>query len=190
MGTLGTTEADLYDWAEVGPDEGETQLDAARPGYRQVVAELRRQIFADGYPPDTALPGQVTLSRSLDADVAVINRAFGALAAEGLVTVEHGKRTIVRPRHMYSVSAFVPWRAGELPQAKVNELETALREAAGAHPAIRVLAVTLAYGGAQVVMSAEMPDAAYAVALAGAAIRAASHEDWDLSGVSVSAVPA
>lgn len=191
MTVLGQADPDLYDWAEAGIDEGEVLVGSARPGYREVASELRDRIFSGRLPAGAALPGQVTLSRELGADVAVVNRAVGILAGEGLVLTEHGKPTAVLRRRPYQVTASVPWtRDGDPPAEAVRALATAVDVAAARNPAITGPAVTGGPGGAVVTMTAELPDPAHAAAQAGAVIREACQGGWELGGATVTAKPA
>jgi DNA-binding transcriptional regulator YhcF (GntR family) len=135
---LGPAEADLYDWADAN-SEGETLVDAAQPAYRRVARELRARIFDPGHdkhvPPGGLLPGQGTLSGQVTADTSVVNRALAVLAAEGLIQVEHGRKTRVRDRSRWriDIQAVIPDGAdpGDARQAVTDAL------AAAAQPAIR-----------------------------------------------------
>lgn len=114
---LGTQEAGPYDWA-VAPTTGQGELVAdARTAYGRAVAELRQRI-ADGRGPGaiTALASQV------GADYSVANRAFARVADEGLVRVEHGRKTTVLDRLRWRVE-FRARPGGDGAQAASGRLE-------------------------------------------------------------------
>lgn len=148
------TAADPYDWG----NQDESEAPVARSGYRQVVDELRGLIFSAAYPAGSSLPGQAPLSRDLRVDVATVNRAVTALAAEGLVRVEHGRRTAVLPRRR--------WRV-EFTTGPTTGLGQLVRSAARQQPAVSGPQVTRT----SVTMSVESADVAGALTAALGVIR-------------------
>jgi DNA-binding FadR family transcriptional regulator len=122
---LGTPATGLYDWTDAGT-EGELVSDA-RTAYGRAVAELRQRI-ADG----RGLGAMTALARDLGADYAIVNRAFGQLAAEGLLLVEHGKRTRVPDRRHWSVAFGTP----EVTTEEGSVVDARLQAAAAAQPMV------------------------------------------------------
>jgi len=160
MAAAAVLDADLYDWAGTADEEGAALVEAARPGYRQVVEELRSQILSGAFPPGSTLPAQAALARDLRVDVTVINRAVTAMAAEGLVRVEHGKATVVLLRQTWRIEFGL--QAAE----KVASLTTALRREAKALPAVRGTEAIRVADGATVRMTVESADISGAVMVA------------------------
>jgi hypothetical protein len=203
MAVLGTPGADLYDWPEDDSEAGGL-VDNARPGYRQVAAELRARIASGTYLPGTALPRQGLLAAELGADVAVVNRAVNALAAEGAVRVEHGKQTVVLEQRRWRAVITVRWTGDPLGASKaaLDGAVSAITAAAGADPAIAALGTSyIAIPGthdipARPALAAEMTvlasDVALAVGRAWVIVRDAlrGHDGWDLAEPVASARPA
>lgn len=95
---LGTQEAGPYDWA-VAPTTGQGELVAdARTAYGRAVAALRQRII-DGRGPSTI----AALASEVGADYSVANRAFARAGEEGLILVEHGRKTTVLERLRWRV---------------------------------------------------------------------------------------
>lgn len=73
--------------------------------YQQVADRLRDAIVAGDYPPGQALPSESVLAEQYGLNRTTINKAVRLLAAQGLVTVEHGRGAFVRiPRPVMHVS--------------------------------------------------------------------------------------
>jgi GntR family transcriptional regulator len=67
-----------------------------RLGYREIAAELRREITEGVYRPGTLLPSEPELgARFGGASRSLVNRAMQSLAAEGLVRARQGRGTVV-----------------------------------------------------------------------------------------------
>jgi DNA-binding transcriptional regulator YhcF (GntR family) len=137
MAVLGTPGTDLYDWAGAETDEGDSSVEGARPGYRQVAETLRTRIADGTYPPRTAIPGQQLLSDQLGADIAVVNRAVDLLEAEGLVQrAGRGRKTMVVEQGQFRVELVVDAQPALAdPDAVFSAFEDAVRAAVGADPA-------------------------------------------------------
>jgi GntR family transcriptional regulator len=76
--------------------DGDLTAPVAR--YLQVAARLRRAILAGEYEPGEALPSESQLGEQYGLNRTTINKAIRQLAAEGLVVVEHGRGSFVRPK--------------------------------------------------------------------------------------------
>ncbi|WP_027644747.1 GntR family transcriptional regulator [Salinispora oceanensis] len=77
----------------------------SRPRHEQVAADLRSRIMSGELPPGSALPSIPTLVQQYSAATATVQRALGALKAEGAVYSEVGKGVYVRPRRPLVVEA-------------------------------------------------------------------------------------
>lgn len=66
------------------------------PRYRQIAAELRRRIEAGVLPAGSLLPSEVTMQEEFGVARGTIREAINLLRAEGLVTTEPGRGTLVR----------------------------------------------------------------------------------------------
>lgn len=196
MSVLTDPGAALYDWANVDLEEGDAQVEAARTGYGRVMDHLRELLFTSDegkrVAPGRALPGQARLSAELGVDVTVVNHAYAMFAAEGFIKqAGRGKAAIVSPRWPYLVTVSVP-RETDSP---VEELDAALHAAAAADPVIRSCTLHAPSFGAwladaQVDMTIEMPDGAWAITRAGAVIREACGGNWDVARAKFRAVRA
>lgn len=201
MCVLGTPDADLYDWPGAGTDEGDALVtDGVRPGYREVAANLRARILSGEYAPGTAIPGQLALSREFEADVAVVNRAFGELAREGLVEMAgRGRRTVVLAQRRWHVEVTVRL-AADVEGAR--PLPAALSDAADSEPGVELALLRPAFipsthdiPGYPVLiaeMTAVASDVDIAVTRAWGLVRDALRVDggWDLDEPRVTARPA
>lgn len=154
MTVLGTSDTDLYDLTEDGDgyDEG-ALVDAARTRYQKVVSDLREQILGGKPQPGQYLDSQAKLSVSARADSALVNRALAALGAEGLIRVEHGRKTIVLERSLWLVEF----------RFTATEAPASLSAAAAGQPAIKSTSITEDEDLGQVVTlaveSADLPGA-------------------------------
>lgn len=93
-----------------------TRPPAAR--YQQVADHLREAIAAGAYTPGQALPSESVLAEQYALNRTTINKAIRLLAAEGLVTVEHGRGAFVRTqRPVMHVSASYVTQIGNQPRA-------------------------------------------------------------------------
>lgn len=189
MLSLGTPH--LYDWAVDTQVDGGL-VDASRPGYRQVAAELREQILSGALAPGAALPAHSALSGELRVSQATISAAVGQLAAEGLVRVEHGKPTIVLARRRYRAEVAVGRADGDLvPLDALNAARDALGPLMDADPTIGEQDSLAAQGAVlTVMMEVDAADAAQAATRAFQVVAQALGGGWDLAGASVTARPA
>ncbi|WP_203859327.1 GntR family transcriptional regulator [Plantactinospora mayteni] len=76
-----------------------------RPRHEQIAADIRAQIMAGEFPPGTQLPSIPTLVARYQAATATVQRALGALKAEGSVYSETGRGVYVRDRQPLVVEA-------------------------------------------------------------------------------------
>lgn len=127
-GQLGDGMRDLYDWLRLRTRQGRTRRveELTPPGiprYEQLADRLRRRIFDGSWPGDASGP---VFGSQYGVSQTAVQKAFEILEREGLVLMEHGRRTTVLPRR--------PWRVEfeiVLPPDG-PERETATREAADA----------------------------------------------------------
>ncbi|MGH3696240.1 MAG: GntR family transcriptional regulator [Pseudonocardiaceae bacterium] len=85
--------------------------------YQQVADRLREAIVAGEYPPGQALPSESVLAEQYGLNRTTINKAVRLLAAQGLVTVEHGRGAFVRtPRPVMYVSTSYVTQVGDQPR--------------------------------------------------------------------------
>jgi DNA-binding GntR family transcriptional regulator len=157
MTVLGTSDSDLYDLTEDGDgyDEG-VLVDAARTRYQKVVSDLREQILGGKPQPGQYLDSQAKLSVAARADSALVNRALATLAAEGLIRVEHGRKTIVLERSLWLVEF----------RFAADEVPASLPAATAAQPAIRSTSITEDEGVHLVTLAVESADLPGAVTVA------------------------
>lgn len=175
-----------------------------------VAADLRRKIYAGQYATGSKVPSRQALSDEHGISRESAGVALRMLAAEGLVSLEQGRGTIVLARRAYRAEAVIP-RAGDAAvtdteaQAVRLRLEAAVRD----EPAASGLEIgyrhDLGYGrpdeaGAPALVvrlgaetgGPKTAGLAQAVAVALAVISSALRDagGWDLSGASVEARPA
>lgn len=67
------------------------------PAFRRVAHDLRSQLRAGTFPPDTALPTEVTIAEGHSVSRQTVRRAFQDLVAEGLVFRVPGRGTFATP---------------------------------------------------------------------------------------------
>ncbi|HMH94016.1 MAG TPA: GntR family transcriptional regulator [Streptosporangiaceae bacterium] len=157
MTVLGTPEADLYDLTEDGGGYEEGVLvDAARTRYQKVVGDLREQILSGKPQPGEYLDSQAKLSATARTDSALINRALSVLRAEGLIRVEHGRKTIVLERSLWLVEF----------RFTASEVPAALTAAAAGQPAVRSTSITEDQGVKVITLAVESADLPGAVTVA------------------------
>lgn len=72
-------------------------IESPRPQYRQIADLLRDAIDRGEYPPGSVFPSEPELAQRYQVSRPTINRAVSILRGEGLVRVERGRGTIVRP---------------------------------------------------------------------------------------------
>lgn len=153
MTVLGTPVADLYDLTEDGGYDEGVLVDDARTRYQKVAADLRERILRNDPPPGQNLDGQAKLAKEARADSALVNRALAVLRAEGLIRVEHGRKTVVLDRSLWLVE--FRFAAGEVPAT--------LTAAVAGQPAVRSTSIAGDEGGVHVVTltveSADLPGA-------------------------------
>jgi GntR family transcriptional regulator len=86
--------------------------------YQQVADRLREAIVAGEYPPGKGLPSESVLAEQYGLNRTTINKAVQLLAAQGLVTVEHGRGAFVRIlRPVIHVSTSYVTQVGDQPRA-------------------------------------------------------------------------
>lgn len=66
--------------------------------WRQITDFMRNDLAEDYYQPGQALPGESQLAEFYRTSRPTVRKAIAQLAAEGLLTVSHGRGTFVRPR--------------------------------------------------------------------------------------------
>ncbi|OKI67846.1 GntR family transcriptional regulator [Micromonospora sp. CB01531] len=76
-----------------------------RPRHEQIAADLRARIMSGEFPPGSQLPSIPSLVTRYAAATATIQRALGALKAEGSIYSEVGKGVFVRRRPTLVVAA-------------------------------------------------------------------------------------
>ncbi|NJP34243.1 GntR family transcriptional regulator [Micromonospora thermarum] len=76
-----------------------------RPRHEQIAADLRSRIMSGELAPGSQLPSIPTLVQQYSAATATVQRALGALKAEGSVYSEVGKGVYVRRRRPLAVEA-------------------------------------------------------------------------------------
>ena len=67
------------------------------PAWRQVADDLRSRIIRRHYAPGMRMPSETDLGYEYDVGRNTIRRAVAELRAEGLIIVQHGWGTRVRP---------------------------------------------------------------------------------------------
>lgn len=168
MAVLGTPDADLYDLTEGGDEEEGALVDAARTSrYRQVVRDLREQILRGEPAPGQPLDGQSKLADTHGTDSALINRALAVLRAEGLVRVEHGRKTIVLERQAWHLEfeARVPLD-DRVRRAARTAVASRLAAAVAGQPAISAAPVQTSSRGVLITVTVESAHLAGAVTAA------------------------
>jgi GntR family transcriptional regulator len=66
--------------------------------WRMVTDNMRTEILDGIYQPGQALPGEAHLAKHYATSRPTVRKAIAQLAAEGMLTVAHGRGTFVRPR--------------------------------------------------------------------------------------------
>jgi GntR family transcriptional regulator len=77
---------------------GWVQPDIFAPKYRRVANTLRERIRTGEYPAGGRMPSEADLVSEFGYDRGTIRQAIKVLVREGLVDVQHGRGTFVRPR--------------------------------------------------------------------------------------------
>ncbi|SEG92185.1 GntR family transcriptional regulator [Thermomonospora echinospora] len=70
----------------------------SRARWRELTDFMRTDILDGHYQPGQALPGEAHLADTYATSRPTVRKAIAQLAAEGLLTVSHGRGTFVRPR--------------------------------------------------------------------------------------------
>lgn len=184
MAVKAVSNAGIYDWADA-EEEGDP-LVAGESGLERVASHLRDVILNRDHDqhvaPGKALPGQLKLAGELGIDPAIVNRAYSVIAAEGLARKSgQGKAYSVPRRRPYQVTATITPRKAE---ADTDGVYEAIVDAKRTDPLIGPVVVNVLPAGTVVVLTVEMPDAAWAVTRGAAAIRTAIGESWDILDVS------
>lgn len=184
-----------YDCSDPYLDEGDLSLELPGPRsrYEQLAAQVRRDIYAGRYPPESDLPREVDLARDHGVSRALANRALQVLGDEELISQVQGRGTKVRPRRVYRVTVEVPFPEGP-GRRSAAALRRAVGEAARSEPAVKAVeSAELRAGSAVVSLLAEAADGDWAVRAAKLAVHAAagtwSWEGWDLTLASYQCAP-
>lgn len=156
-----------------------------------VARELRAAILAGEYDEGGTVPSRVALGFKYDVSAETASVALRMLAAEGLLRIEQGRRTVVLPVRRYEVTVIVPLgkpveepaRAKAERRVRVQEDDDPAIGGAGVTPDGKRLRITI------MVLAAESGRAA-ARAMGVAAYACPAVDGWDLAGASVSARPA
>lgn len=156
-----------------------------------VARELRAAILAGDYGEGDTVPSRVDLRDRYGVSAETASVALRMLAAEGLITLEQGKRSRVLPFRRYEVTVLVPRKdavteeqaARAERRVRVQEDDDPAIGGAGVSPDGRKLRISLA------VVAADSGRAA-ARAMGLAAYACPAGDGWDLAGASVSARPA
>jgi len=71
------------------------------PSYRRVATDLREQIRAEAFPPQTPIPTEAEIAHQYSVSRQTVRRAFQDLVAEGLVRRVPGSGTFATPHTRY-----------------------------------------------------------------------------------------
>lgn len=155
--------------------------------------ELRDRILRGDYGEGTIMPSRLALKDELRISAETASVALRMLAAEGLIRLEQGKRSVVLPVHQYEVTVMVP----SAPRRPVEEAarakaERRVRVQEDDDPAVAVTAVDPDNGQLRVTLAVTAADSGRAAARAMAVTVYACQagDGWDLAGASVTARPA
>ncbi len=76
-------------------------LHSPEPLYRQIAAQVRRQILDGSLPDGEKLPAAKVLATSLGVNLHTVLKAYGCLRDEGLIQMRRGRGTRVSsPEHL------------------------------------------------------------------------------------------
>lgn len=176
-----------------------TPRDAAKAG--AVASTLRSEILAGAYDDDGRLPSRTELAtrfteqaRGYKVSAESASAAVRLLAAEGWVSIEHGRGAFLRPRRLFEVWVTVPPPA--ITGAGLRDewsLTQSVEVGARDEPAVeRVQSVKIDEDGACVEVAVTATSPAMAGELAESLVWSApgwSWEAWDLAAASVIARP-
>jgi DNA-binding transcriptional regulator YhcF (GntR family) len=156
-----------------------------------VARELRAAILAGEYGDGDAVPSRVELAERFRVSPETASVAIRMLAADGLLRLEQGKRTVVLPVHRYEVTVLVPL-GKPVEEAVTARAERRVRVQEDDDPAIGGAAVAGDGTRLRITLDVTAADSGRAAARAlGIAAYACPRADgWDLPGASVSATPA
>lgn len=90
-----------------GSARGKVPLEPSEPGYLQVARRLRAEIYAGNYPAGSMLPSTNIVAGDWGISRDVVQRAFGQLEMQGMVTPAVGVGTVVREQRPWKVT--VTW---------------------------------------------------------------------------------
>ncbi|PWU24364.1 MAG: hypothetical protein C5B48_06775 [Candidatus Rokuibacteriota bacterium] len=93
--------------------------------HEQVVAHICREIVSGSLPPGSLIPSEPELVATYGVSKTVVRETVQALAALGLVRVQHGKRSIVLPQSQWNILSppvQEAYRAENLARPLVQEL--------------------------------------------------------------------
>jgi len=187
---LGEPEAYPYDWPE-DIDMEVLPVEAARPGYRQLAADLRQQILGGTLAPGEPLPANSALAAQYGVSMSLANAAVAQLEREGLVLVGHGRPTTVRPRRRYRAEVTgARWTGGDVISGEAfTAVADALAAAEEADPALADADLTAAGASLALSVMVTAADEGHAALRASRLVRHVTGDGWDLDGASVEARP-
>lgn len=167
-----------------------TPKDAASAA--ELARALREEILRGEYDEAGLVPSRMALKeRGVSAETASV--ALRMLAAEGLIRLEQGKRSVVLPVHRYEVTVKVPSEPRKpVKEAFRAKAERRARVQEDDDPAVSVTVVAPDNGWLRITLAVTAADSgrAAARAMAVAAYACPAGDGWDLAGASVTARPA
>jgi GntR family phosphonate transport system transcriptional regulator len=82
--------------------------------WQRIAEVLVAEIGSGSFPPGTRLPSETALAKRFGVNRHTLRQAVGALSTAGLVSVQHGRGTFVRPAPMLEYPLGARTRFGEL----------------------------------------------------------------------------
>jgi DNA-binding transcriptional MocR family regulator len=166
-----------------------TPKDAASAA--ELARVLRERLFRGDFDDDGLMPSRMELKRpGVSAETASV--ALRMLAAEGLIRIEQGKRSVVLPVHRYEVTVKVPSEPRKPVEEPVRaKAERRVRVQEDDDPAVAVSEVAPDNGWLRITLAVTAADSgrAAARAMAVTAYACPAGDGWDLAGASVTARP-
>ena len=153
----------------------------------QVAAILRLGILDGTYLAGNPLPTQAELAERHGISEATVNRAFSALAREGLVTTGSGRRTVVNRLATYTVTVKV--NKPETAPAPAEGWRAAARKATEQFPAVELLSFHHRRLVWEWIMTVRSSDPGLAVTAGLSAARRVTGPGWDFAHAFVQAEP-
>jgi hypothetical protein len=152
---------------------------------------LRERLFRGDFGEDGLMPSRMELKRpGVSAETASV--ALRMLAAEGLIRIEQGKRSVVLPLRTYATEVIVP-HDGVIGGEALAKADRRVRVQADDDPAIgEVLSVANAGKRLRIWLAVTAADSGRAAArvMAIAAYACPAADGWEITGASVTARPA